>query len=162
MTGLLVVNVIRDFIIIFLDGVSALVELLKINNEEIQSVAASVLCNISENFDIRVALIKCNASPILIQLLSSPIDDIQSRAAIILSDFACIQGNQEVVADQGGIPPLVNLLDSELEDVLVNAVNAIRVLCVSNKNNQDAVAQCGGIEPLVEFITVDSGRLYHG
>lgn len=122
-------------------------------------MAASVLCNISEQNDIRLALTTANAGPILIQLLSSPVDDIQSRAAIILSDLACVQGNQEVIAQNDGIPPLVNLLDSELEDVLVNAVNAIRVLCVRNPPNQTAVAECEGIEPLIEFLSVDSGKL---
>ncbi|KAL3832524.1 hypothetical protein ACJMK2_024159, partial [Sinanodonta woodiana] len=138
------------------DGVPALVSLLKIENDELQSVAASVLCNISEQDEVRKALTKADAGPILIKLLGSHVDDIQSRAAIILSDLACIAGNQDMVANQGGIPPLINLLDSELEDVLVNAVNAIRILCYNNPNNQTAVNRCGGIEPLVEFLTVDS------
>ena len=75
-------------------AIPALVDLLKLDSEEIQSVAASVLCNISENDDIRVALTAAQAGVILIQLLGSPVDDIQSRAAIILSDLACIEGNQ--------------------------------------------------------------------
>ena len=65
---------------------------------------------------------------------------------------------QSLIAEKGGILPLVNLLDSELEDVLVNAVNAIRVLCIGSQANQDAVSQCGGLEPLVEFLDVSSGR----
>ncbi|XP_005090203.1 ankyrin and armadillo repeat-containing protein [Aplysia californica] len=144
------------------NGVPALVSLLHLDNVEIQSVAASVLCNTSENYEIRLALSKAKAGPILIQLLSSEVDDIQSRAAIILSDIACIEGNQTLIADNGGIAPLVNLLDSELEDVLVNAVNAIRVLCNGNQCNQDAVAQCGGLEPLVEFLDVKSEDLQAG
>lgn len=143
-------------------GVSALVELLKVDSEELQSVAASVLCNISENEAIRVALTIADASPILIKLLGSSVDDIQSRAAIILSDLACIEGNQEVIARSGGVEPLVHLLDSELEDVLVNSVNAIRVLCVGNKTNQTAAAKAGCIEPLVEFLTVASDDLQAG
>ena len=54
---------------------------------------------------------------------------------------------------------MVNLLDSELEDVLVNAVNCVRVLCKDNHDNQTAVANEGAIEPLVEFLTVNSGKL---
>lgn len=53
----------------------------------------------------------------------------------------------------------MNLLDSELEHVLVNAVNAIHMLCIDNVENQTAVATHGGLEPLVEFLTVDSGML---
>ena len=134
--------------------------LLKVDNEEIQCVAASVLCNISEQTEVRLALTKCNAGPILIRLLMSPVDDIQSRSAIILSDLACVEGNQESIAEENGIAPLVNLLDSELEDVLVNAVNAIRVLCDNNYRNKTSVAECHGLEALVEFLTVDS-RKFH-
>ena len=139
-------------------GVQALVDLLNHDNESLQSVAASVLCNISEHEAVRKALTAAQAGPILIRLLSSPVDEIQSRAAIVLSDLACVDSNQDAIAEQGGIPSLVNLLDSELEDVLVNAVNAIRVMCTGNEANQTAVAENGGIDPLVEFLTVNSGE----
>ncbi|GFO42024.1 ankyrin and armadillo repeat-containing protein-like, partial [Plakobranchus ocellatus] len=144
------------------EGIPALVNLLHIENAELQSVAASVICNTSENESVRQALSAANASQILIHLLSSPMDDIQSRAAIILSDIACLEQNQSLIAENGGIMPLVNLLDSELEDVLVNAVNAIRVLCIGSRPNQDAVSQCGGLEPLVEFLDVSSEDLQAG
>lgn len=62
-----------------------------------------------------------------------------------------------MIANSGGVEPLVNLLDSELEDVLVNAVNAIRVLCSGHNENQTAAAMSGALEPLVEFLTVASG-----
>lgn len=91
----------------------------------------------------------------------SPVDDIQSRAAIILSDLACVEGNQDQIAAENGIIPLVNLMESELEDVLVNAVNAIRVLCENNFANKTAVAEARGLEPLVEFLTVDSGLVIY-
>ncbi|WAQ94689.1 ANKAR-like protein [Mya arenaria] len=127
------------------EGVPALVDLLKIENEELQCVAASVLCNISEQTEVRQALTKCKSGPILIKLLGSPVDDVQSRAAIILSDLACVEGNQELIAECNGIEPLVSLMESELEDVLVNAVNAIRVLCENNSSNKTLV-------PLVDLI----------
>ena len=85
-------------------------------------------------------------------------DEIQSRAAIVLSDLACVDDNQSAIAEFGGIAPLVNLLDSEMEDVLVNTVNAIRVLCSRNAQNQTLVAECEGIEPLVEFLQVSSEK----
>ena len=66
-------------------GVPALVDLLRLPNEDIQSVAASVLCNISEHDHVREALTRANAGEILINLLGSPVDEIQSRAAIVLS-----------------------------------------------------------------------------
>ena len=79
---------------VFSGGIPALVELLKIDNEDIQSVAVSVLFNISEHDPVRRALTEANAGPILIQLLTSPVDEIQSRAATVLSDLACVDGNQ--------------------------------------------------------------------
>ncbi len=47
------------------------------------------------------------------------------------------------LALQGVIPPLVELLESELEDVLVNAVSAIRVLCEGHSGNKTQVAENG-------------------
>ena len=68
--------------------------LLRVDSEEVQSVAASVLHNISEHDPVQRALTEANAGPILISLLSSHVDEIQSRAAVVLSDLACVEGNQ--------------------------------------------------------------------
>ena len=89
-------------------------------------------------------------------MLQSRVDDIQSRAAIVLADLACVDDNQLAIAQQNGIQPLVDLLDSELEDVLVNSVNAVRVLCDNSAANQTEVARSGAIAPLVEFLVVNS------
>ncbi len=150
------------YLLLYPDGIPALVALLTLSREDIQSVAASVLCNISENEAVREALTQAKAGPILIELLKSPVDEIQSRASIILADLACVGDNQTALAEEGVITALIHLLDSELEDVLVNAVNAIRVLCTDNPANQTAVAEHGGIDPLVEFLgdTVNSGRWF--
>lgn len=125
------------------------------DSEEIQSVALAVLCNVSEHDPVRHALTSAKAGPILIHMLTSPIDDIQSRAAIVLSDLACVDENQASLSEQGGVPAIINLLDSEVEDVLVNAVNAVRVMCEGNPDNQTAFAKEGAIEPLVEFLTLE-------
>ena len=71
----------------------------------------------------------------------------------------CVQNNQSDIASRGGIEPLVALLDSELEDVLVNAVNALRVLCEGNPANQTSIARGGAIEPLVEFLNVTNSDI---
>uniref|UniRef100_A0A2C9KYG2 Uncharacterized protein n=1 Tax=Biomphalaria glabrata TaxID=6526 RepID=A0A2C9KYG2_BIOGL len=144
------------------DGVPALVQLLQIDSDIMQSVAAAVICNISENDPVRLALSKAKAAPVLIKLLGSHIEDIQSRTAIILSDISCVENNQNFIAECGGIPPLVQLLFSDLEDVLVNAVNCIRVLCINNTSNQNTVAECGALEHLVEFLEIPSEDLQAG
>ena len=51
-----------------------------------------------------------------------------------------------MLAAQGVIPPLVELLESELEDILVNAVNAVRVLCEGNAENQTEFARNGSLK----------------
>jgi len=55
----------------------------------------------------------------------------------------------------------ITLLESELEDVLVNSVNALRVLGAHNKENQSEIAETGALVPLVEFLSVhDSGVVF--
>ena len=53
----------------------------------------------------------------------------------------------------------MKLLESDLEDVLVNAVNALRVLCENNPENQTSVARSGAIDPLVEFLSVKNSHI---
>ena len=64
-------------------------------------------------------------------------------------------------ADSGGVEALVRLLESNLEDVLSNAVNALRVLCTGDVADiRSAVgATPGAIPALVEFLAVPSGKL---
>ena len=47
---------------------------------------------------------------------------------------------------------MVQLLESQTEHVLVNAVNALRVLCEGNCSNQTAVAQSGAVEILIPLL----------
>ena len=53
----------------------------------------------------------------------------------------------------GGVQSLVVLLDSKLEHVLVNCVNALRVLCDGSYDNQTAVAQSGAVDTLTELLS---------
>lgn len=64
-----------------------------------------------------------------------------------------------MIAACRGIEPLVSLFKSQLEDVLVNVVNAVRILCLGNHDNQDVVAKYGGLEHLVEFLELPSGKV---
>ena len=139
------------------DGIPALVNLLVLDNKAIKAMAVSVLCNISEHRQVCQALTTANAGSILVSLLGSHDDDIKARAAIVLSDLGCTGDNQDDLVTQGALSALVATLESELEDVLVNAVNAIRVLCMNHSDNQLEIARCGGVEPLVEFLSINSG-----
>ena len=140
------------------DGIPALVGLLFLDNRDVKAMAVSVLCNISEHREVCRNLTVAKAGPILIRMLSSSDDDIQARAAIVLSDLGCTDDNQNTLVEEGALAALVSTLESELEDVLVNAVNAIRVLCMNHRGNQLEVARCGAVEPLVEFLSINSGK----
>ncbi|BFY97941.1 hypothetical protein BsWGS_00981 [Bradybaena similaris] len=142
-------------------GIQALVKLLHLEDQDIQSMAVSILCNMTEQPSVRRILTKTGVIPVLIKLLGST-PDIQSRVAIILADIAQIDDNQSKITECNGIPPLVELLHVELEDILINVVNAIRVLCLDHVVNQRAVAECGGLDPLVELLSVASEDLQAG
>lgn len=60
---------------------------------------------------------------------------------------------------EGGVSSVVQLLTSDLQDVLVNAVRCIRVLCVACPQNQTIVAQCRAIPRLVDLLTMNSGTV---
>lgn len=140
-------------------GVPVLVDLLKIDNTNLHLLTTSVLCNISSHAAICEALSDTDAIAILVRLLDSSDADVQSRASIVVADLGAIESNQKTIADNGGIVALVKMLDSSYEDVLVNAVNALRVLCHDNRSNQTEVGESGAVASLVEFLSVSSDVL---
>ena len=50
------------------------------------------------------------------------------------------------------------MLESPIEDVLVNACNAIDLLCRKNEHMQNELAKCGIIEQLTELLALDSSK----
>lgn len=87
--------------ILYAGGVPALVDLLRLDDTELQSLAASVLCNIGSHTEVRADVSKANAIPVVVGLLDSPVPMIHSRAAVILGDLACLDANQGWIADEG-------------------------------------------------------------
>ena len=160
-----------------LGGVPALVELLRLKAADsehqlrrLHAVVAAVLCNVSQHDLIRQSLAAAAASSVLVQLLSAHdaacADDVDvaSRAAVVIADVADAGDDQRrAVAQSGGVEALVHLLDSNLEDILANAINALRVLCSGDVPDiRTAVgAASGAIPALIEFLSVPSGQLPH-
>ncbi|KAG8432789.1 hypothetical protein GDO86_017145, partial [Hymenochirus boettgeri] len=136
-----------------------LIELLQREQVIMEPLVLGVLSNISNNIPVSKSLVKSEAIPVLIHLLHSKQPELQSRCTVILSDIAQIDDNQTAISKMGGISPLVCLLYKDLEDVLVNTVNCIRVLCIKNPTNQTAIKNLGGIPPLVEFLNATSDIL---
>ncbi len=155
------------------NGIDQLVTILRANkvlnsNPDIASSqqtlilnTLSVLCNLSDNSTVRehLSAIK-DLGSILIKLLESPsTDDIQSRAAIVLADVSYVNNeNRTSFAQQGCLDKLIKLLDSDIEDVLVNTINAIEVLCTNNKENQNTCAQYDVFLYLIDLLNLNSGR----
>ncbi|MEE6490361.1 hypothetical protein FKM82_015857 [Ascaphus truei] len=140
-------------------SIPCLVELLKSDQVDLQCVTSGVLSNISNQMPVAKVLVESGAIPVLISLLHSQQPELQSRCSIILSDIAQVENNQNIIAEMDGISPLVQLLHGDLEDVLINAVNCIRMLCIKNPANQRAIKDLGGIPLLVEFLSAKSDVL---
>ena len=87
--------------ILMAEGVPALVDLLRLDNVELQSLAGSVLCNIGSHNEVRVEVSKANAIPVVVSLLASSVPMIHSRAAVILGDLACLDVNQGKISEEG-------------------------------------------------------------
>ncbi|KAM9305578.1 ankyrin and armadillo repeat-containing protein [Gastrophryne carolinensis] len=133
-----------------------LVSLLKTGQENLKCVTTGILSNISNNIPVAESLVEAEALPVLIALLHNKNPELQSRCSVILFDIALVNGNQTLITQMGGISPLVKLLNEEFEDVLVNAINCIRALCIKNPANQKTVNDLGGIPLLVEFLSAKS------
>ncbi|XP_067405132.1 ankyrin and armadillo repeat-containing protein isoform X4 [Emydura macquarii macquarii] len=141
------------------DAIPSLINLLKGQQIKLACITSGVLCNISPHITISKALVEAGGISVLIELLGSGEHELQSRCAVILYDIAQFDNNQNVITELGGIPPLVNLLKIKIQDLLVNVINCIRVLCIQNKRNQSTVKEHQGIPALVEFLTSQSDVL---
>ncbi|XP_007949764.1 ankyrin and armadillo repeat-containing protein [Orycteropus afer afer] len=138
--------------------IPALINLLKGSKIKLQCKAVGLLSNISTHVPVVHALVEAEGIPALINLLSSEEPELHSRCAVILYDIAQL-GNKDVIARYDGIPALINLLELNIQNVLVNVMNCIRVLCIGNEDNQRAVRDHKGIKYLITFLSSDSDVL---
>ncbi|KAM9664755.1 ankyrin and armadillo repeat-containing protein isoform 2-T2 [Trichechus inunguis] len=138
--------------------IPALINLLKCPKIKLQCKAVGLLSNISTHVPVVHALVEAGGIPAVINLLVSEEPELHSRCAVILYDIAQL-GNKDVIAKYNGIPALINLLKLNIESVLVNVMNCIRVLCIGNEDNQRAVRDHKGIKYLITFLSSDSDVL---
>ncbi|KAJ7345541.1 hypothetical protein JRQ81_001491 [Phrynocephalus forsythii] len=139
--------------------IPSLIGLLENEDILLESITVGVLSNISTHDSIVRALVEARGIPVLIKLLATEEPELLSRCAVVLYDVAQLDDNQDIIAELDAIPALVNLLQYDIEDLLVNVINCIRVLCTKNKANQLRVKEARGIEPLVDFLDSDSDVL---
>ncbi|CAK6448076.1 unnamed protein product [Pipistrellus nathusii] len=138
--------------------VPALISLLKGSKIKLQCKTVGLLSNISTHASVVRAVVEAGGVPALIGLLASDEPELHSRCAVILYDVARLE-NTEGIATYNGIPALINLLKLDIEDVLVNVMHCIRVLCIHNESNQRAVRDHGGIQHLIMFLRSSSDLL---
>ncbi|XP_042850831.1 ankyrin and armadillo repeat-containing protein isoform X4 [Panthera tigris] len=136
--------------------IPALINLLKCSKIKLQCKTVGLLSNISTHANIVHAIVEAGGIPALINLLVSDEPELHSRCAVILYDIAQLE-NKDVIATCNGIPALISLLKLNIENVLVNVMNCIRVLCMGNEQNQRAVRDHKGIQYLITFLSSDSG-----
>ncbi|KGL82784.1 Ankyrin and armadillo repeat-containing protein, partial [Tinamus guttatus] len=139
--------------------ISPIISLLKSQNSKLACIAAGVLSNISTHDAISRAFAEAGGISVLVDLLGYEEPELQSRCAVVLYDIAHLDNYQNVIAKLGGIRSLVNLLESKTDDLLVNVMNCIRVLCIQNKSNQEEVKEHEGIPLLIQFLTAHSAIL---
>ncbi|XP_006864131.1 PREDICTED: ankyrin and armadillo repeat-containing protein [Chrysochloris asiatica] len=138
--------------------IPALINLLKYPKIKLQCKAVGLLSNISTHIPVVQAVVEAGGIPSLINLLTSEEPELHSRCAVILYDIAQL-GNKDIIAKYNGIPALINLLKLNIDSVLVNVMNCIRVLCIGNEDNQNAVRHHKGIKYLIKFLSSDSDVL---
>ncbi|XP_053128970.1 ankyrin and armadillo repeat-containing protein isoform X2 [Hemicordylus capensis] len=139
--------------------IPSLINLLKSKIIKLECITLGVLSNITTHDSIARAFVEAGGIPILIKLLMSEEPELLARCAVVLYDIAQLDDNQVVIAELGAIPALVSLLRYDIEGLLVNVINCIRVLCINNQENQLKVKESMGIQPLVNFLNADSDVL---
>uniref|UniRef100_G1PPT3 Ankyrin and armadillo repeat containing n=1 Tax=Myotis lucifugus TaxID=59463 RepID=G1PPT3_MYOLU len=138
--------------------IPALINLLKGSKMKLLCKTAGLLSNISTHANVVHAIVEAGGIPVLISLLVSEEPELHSHCAVILYDIAQLE-NKEVIAKHNGIPTLINLLKLDIENVLVNVMNCIRVLCMGNESNQRAVRDHKGMQYLINFLSSSSDLL---
>ncbi|XP_006147902.1 ankyrin and armadillo repeat-containing protein [Tupaia chinensis] len=139
-------------------SIPALINILKTSKIKLQCKTVGLLSNISTHRSVVHALVEAGGIPALINLLTYDEPELHSRCAVILYDIAQCE-SKDVIAKYNGVPALINLLKLDIEGVLVNVMNCIRVLCIGNVNNQRAVRDHKGIHHLIRFLNSDSDVL---
>ena len=92
-------------------------------------------------------------------LIYSDNEDMQSRVCILLSDVASAEEKYRgIFVEQGCLDKLLSLLDSDAEDLLVNAVNSIEILCKNNLKNQNYCCEQGIMENFSSLLELNSGK----
>lgn len=134
------------------------VEQKEIDNFTLDTI--SVLCNLADQREVKQKLSDTNG---FLEMLTkiiclSPNEDIQSRVSILIADVASIHHrNKSILAAHGCLSRLLELLNKNSEDLLINSVNAIEILCINEEANQNFCANNGVFQSFMDLLQLDSG-----
>ncbi len=132
-----------------------------VNREAITLDSISVICNLSDHDEVKQVLGNItDLSNVLMTLLDHCNNkDIISRVAILIADVGNgNDANKTLFADGGCLAKLISLLSSDVEDLLVNCVNAIEIICINNAPNQNFCCNNGIIETFISLLNLNSGN----
>lgn len=120
-----------------------------------------MLCNLADQLEIKQKLSTVdNFVAVLAKILTgSTHDDILSRATILIADVASFDPvNKVKFAQHGCLPRLLNILaTTRVEDLLINTVNAVEVICGGNVDNQTFCAQNRIFISFIDLLGLNSG-----
>jgi hypothetical protein len=122
----------------------------------------SVLCNLSDEGEVKACL---GAIPDLVAVLLkildlSVIDDVQSRVAILIGDVSSANDQMKVqLAKQNCLIKLLNMLSSDVEDLLINAINSIEIMCRGNADNQTFCVEHNVLACFISLLSLNSDFL---
>lgn len=92
-----------------------LVNLLESNDTKCRLGALHILSGISENIDVRKAIVDLDGIPLLVNILSEPSLDLKIMVAETIANVARVRIARKLVRKCGGIPKIIDLLDVKTE-----------------------------------------------
>lgn len=128
--------------------------------ETITLNAISVLCNLTDQSDVKRELnnVKDMMETLINIIGTTRNEDIQSGVSILIADISSIEEHNKVkLAQSGCLDKLLELLDSSAEDLLVNTVNAVEVICLNNVDNQNYFSEHGIFLKFIDLFELESG-----
>ena len=135
-------------------------EILPQKKVEIAINTLSVLCNLCEQNEVKKCLseIKDLGDFVMKILRFAQNEDVESRIAILITDIVSAdEAFKKQFEERGCLDLLMKLLDRDTEDLLVNVVNALEILCKNNLKNQDYCCDKGILASLINLLYFNSG-----
>ncbi|GAB2262700.1 hypothetical protein Droror1_Dr00003697 [Drosera rotundifolia] len=140
-------------------GLPVLQQLVKFNDDEVQSEACWALSHLSDEIDesdgSSLAVIEAGFCPRLLKLLPHQSNDVVLPALLTVGNLIMINdhANTQSMIDFGALPPLVELLSNPRTDTITReACSVIMTIAAGTKELLEAVIQAGIVDPLVNLL----------